>query len=63
MGERLAEVESFVGNMGSIQREGTAFCAKRRIGQPWQQDSNEAGNFRGTAKGSIEPWSLTGAKC
>jgi hypothetical protein len=30
MGKRPAEVESFVGNMGSIQREETAFYAKRR---------------------------------
>ena len=31
MGKRPAEVESFVGNMGSIQWEDTAFYAKRRI--------------------------------
>src|ERR1700747_1947119 len=31
MGKRPAEVESFVGSMGSIQREDTAFYAKRRI--------------------------------
>ena len=30
MGKRPAEVESFVGHMGSIQWEGTAFYAKRR---------------------------------
>jgi hypothetical protein len=30
MGKRPAEVESFVGNMGSIQREDTGFYAKRR---------------------------------
>ena len=31
MGKRPAEVESFVGSMGSIQWEDTAFYAKRRI--------------------------------
>jgi hypothetical protein len=31
MGKRAAEVELFVGNMNSIQRERTAFYAKRRI--------------------------------
>src|SRR5215467_14281053 len=31
MGKRPAEVESFVGHMGSIQWEDTAFYAKRRI--------------------------------
>jgi hypothetical protein len=31
MGKRQAEVESFVGNMGSIRREDSAFYAKRRI--------------------------------
>ena len=31
MGKRPAEVEWFVGNMGSIQREDSAFYAKRRI--------------------------------
>ena len=30
MGKRPAEVESFVGNMGSMQWEDTAFYAKRR---------------------------------
>ena len=30
MGKRVAEVEWFVGNMSSIQREDTAFYAKRR---------------------------------
>jgi hypothetical protein len=30
MGKRPAEVESFVGNMGSMQRQDTAFYAKRR---------------------------------
>jgi len=30
MGKRPAEVESFVGNTSSIQREDTAFYAKRR---------------------------------
>ena len=30
MGKRAAEVELFVGNMSSIQREDTAFYAKRR---------------------------------
>lgn len=31
MGKRSAEVEWFEGNMGSIQREDTAFYVKRRI--------------------------------
>src|SRR5215472_15559875 len=31
MGKRAAEVELFVGNMSSIQREDSAFYAKRRI--------------------------------
>jgi hypothetical protein len=31
MGKRPAEVELFVGNMDSIQGEGSAFYAKRRI--------------------------------
>jgi hypothetical protein len=31
MGKRPAEVESFVGNMGSMRWEDTAFYAKRRI--------------------------------
>src|SRR6266568_6898593 len=31
MGKRAAEVELFVGNMSSIQREDTVFYAKRRI--------------------------------
>ena len=30
MGKRAAEVELFVGNMSSIQREDSAFYAKRR---------------------------------
>jgi hypothetical protein len=30
MGKRPAEVESFMGNMGSIQWEDTVFYAKRR---------------------------------
>jgi len=30
MGKRPAGIELFVGNMGSIQREDTAFYAKRR---------------------------------
>ena len=30
MGKRPAESELFVGNMGSIQREDTAFYSKRR---------------------------------
>ena len=30
MGKRPAEVESFVGNMGSMQGEDTGFYAKRR---------------------------------
>ena len=30
MGKRLAEVESFMGNMSSIQGEDTVFYAKRR---------------------------------
>ena len=56
MGKRPAEVELFVGNMGSIQWEDTAFYAKRRIAghgnggcgsyakrnrQPWQQDTDK----------------------
>jgi hypothetical protein len=31
MGKRPAEVELFVGNMGSMPREDTAFYVKRRI--------------------------------
>ena len=31
MGKRLAERDSFEGNMSSIQREDTAFYAKRRL--------------------------------
>jgi hypothetical protein len=31
MGKRPAEVDLFVGDMGSIQREDSAFYAKRRI--------------------------------
>jgi hypothetical protein len=30
MGKRPAEIESLVGNIGSIQREDTVFYAKRR---------------------------------
>jgi hypothetical protein len=30
MGKRPAEIESFLGNISSIQREETAFYAKRR---------------------------------
>jgi hypothetical protein len=40
MGKRPAEVEQFVGNKGSIQREDSAFYAKRRIANHAQQDSN-----------------------
>ncbi len=29
-GKRPVEIESFWGDIGSIQRENTAFCAKRR---------------------------------
>src|SRR5580704_14041749 len=45
MGKRPAEVELFVGNMGSIQREDSAFYAKRRIanhGNRTRTDSSES---------------------
>ncbi len=47
MGKRPAEIEPFVGNMGSIQREDTAFYAKRRSASHdnWTRtDSSEAVN-------------------
>jgi hypothetical protein len=46
MGKRPAEVELFVGNMGSIQREDSAFYAKRRSanhGNRTRTDSSERG--------------------
>jgi hypothetical protein len=47
MGKRPAEVESFVGNMGSIQWEDTVFYAKRRIA------SHGNGTRTNSSKGSV----------
>ena len=66
MGKRPAEVESFVGNMGSIQREDTGFYAKRRtatmatgleriavlIGCKSTSDERSAGKPHATIRGS-----------
>jgi RNA-directed DNA polymerase len=49
MGKRPAEVESFVGNMGSMQWEDMAFYAKRRIA------SHGNGLERIAAKARCEP--------
>jgi hypothetical protein len=38
MGKRLAVVEPFKGNMGSMQREASVLYSKKGINQPCKQD-------------------------
>jgi len=38
MGKRLAAVEPFEGNMGSMQREDSALYSKKGTSQPCKQD-------------------------
>ena len=45
MGKRPAEVELFVGNMGSIQREDAAFYAKRRIANHGNRTRTNSGDY------------------
>ena len=45
MGKRPAEVDLFVGDMGSIQREDSAFYAKRRIANHGNRTRTNSGDY------------------
>ena len=58
MGKRPAEGESFVGNMGSIRREDSAFYAKRRIAS---HDNGTRTNSSKSSVGTKAPVYVTGS--
>jgi len=53
MGKRPAEIELFVGNVGSIQREDTAFYAKRRSASHGNRTRTNSSKSSLRAKSSI----------
>src|SRR5262249_44544755 len=59
MGKRPAEVDLFVGNMGSIQREDSAYYAKRRIANHGNRTRTNSSESSERTKTPVRHWPIT----